>query len=162
MDKSIEYIKMVDNPWIQNCWKIQEGDIVVRIVTQKVVPQSFPMKYYMEDIPYNELGKPRMYHHEIGDLISSNEVGINPQWHYIWMPTIGQLIEMVRGWFGGERLKRGLVERDINIEGRFHYWIESDNGYSIEFLNNSTFEQLWLAFLMKEKYGRVWDGEKWV
>ena len=25
-----------------------------------------------------------------------------------------------------------------------------------------TFEQLWLAFVMKEKYNKVWDGEEWV
>ena len=24
-----------------------------------------------------------------------------------------------------------------------------------------SFEQLWLAFYMKEKYGKGWDGEKW-
>jgi len=23
-------------------------------------------------------------------------------------------------------------------------------------------EQLWLAFVMKEKYGKIWDGEDWV
>lgn len=24
-----------------------------------------------------------------------------------------------------------------------------------------SYEQLWLAFVMKEKYNKVWDGEKW-
>ena len=24
-----------------------------------------------------------------------------------------------------------------------------------------TYEQLWLAFVMKEKYNKAWDGEKW-
>jgi len=26
----------------------------------------------------------------------------------------------------------------------------------------ASFEQLWLAYVMKEKYGKVWDGEGWV
>ncbi|KKM93638.1 hypothetical protein LCGC14_1206450, partial [marine sediment metagenome] len=25
----------------------------------------------------------------------------------------------------------------------------------------STWEQLWLAFYMSEKYNKVWDGDKW-
>ena len=25
-----------------------------------------------------------------------------------------------------------------------------------------TYEKLWLAFVMKEKYGKVWNGEDWV
>jgi hypothetical protein len=34
---------------------------------------------------------------------------------------------------------------------------EKKGGY-----NASTFEQLWLAFVMKEKYNKVWNGEDWV
>lgn len=26
----------------------------------------------------------------------------------------------------------------------------------------TSMEQLWLAFVMKEKYGKIWDGEDWV
>lgn len=29
------------------------------------------------------------------------------------------------------------------------------------YLKMSSSEQLWLAFVMKEKYGKVWDGEDW-
>lgn len=25
-----------------------------------------------------------------------------------------------------------------------------------------TWEQLWLAFVMKEKFGKMWDGEQWI
>lgn len=28
-------------------------------------------------------------------------------------------------------------------------------------LNFTSMEQLWLAFVMKEKYNKVWDGETW-
>ncbi len=26
----------------------------------------------------------------------------------------------------------------------------------------TSMEQLWLAFVMKEKYNKVWDGEEWI
>ena len=26
----------------------------------------------------------------------------------------------------------------------------------------ASMEQLWLAFVMKEKHGKVWDGDKWI
>ena len=30
------------------------------------------------------------------------------------------------------------------------------------YLTGNSMEQLWLAFIMKEKYGKVWDGDKWI
>ena len=40
----------------------------------------------------------------------------------------------------------------------FHEWIEEsvfpDN-------THNTMEQLWLAFVMKEKHNKVWNGEEW-
>ena len=30
------------------------------------------------------------------------------------------------------------------------------------FLQFSSFEQLWLVFVMKEKYGKTWNGQDWV
>lgn len=31
------------------------------------------------------------------------------------------------------------------------YWLSFDS-----------YEQLWLAFVMKEKYGKAWNGEEWI
>ena len=38
----------------------------------------------------------------------------------------------------------------------FYEFVKSTN------LICASMEQLWLAFVMKEKYNKVWDGEKWV
>ena len=35
----------------------------------------------------------------------------------------------------------------------------SDGAISDEFFDSM--EQLWLAFVMKKKYGKVWNGEEW-
>ncbi len=34
-----------------------------------------------------------------------------------------------------------------------------DEGYDYDHL--ATMEQLWLAFVMKEKYQKIWDGKEW-
>lgn len=38
-------------------------------------------------------------------------------------------------------------------------WMYQNKSYVFDF---DTHEQLWLAFVMKEKYGKVWNGEEWV
>ena len=60
-----------------------------------------------------------------------------------------QLQEMVIGRvFGG-----ALALIDWAFSWRETIW----NDYPFE-----TIEQFWLAFVMKEKYGKTWDGEEWV
>ena len=63
----------------------------------------------------------------------------------VWLPRQDQLQEM--------------VAQDGNlpvwkVEEWFHNWIPRG-------ARPESFEQLWLAFVMKEKYDKVWDG-KWV
>lgn len=68
----------------------------------------------------------------------------------IWLPTQEQLQGMV---------KRGDLLNEI-------YWWTRDKGcvdwqtaYSKQFTSMRT---LWLAFVMHEKYQKVWSGETWV
>ena len=66
----------------------------------------------------------------------------------IWLPRQDQLQEMVipepfRDW--------------RNVLSFFDDFIDWDN-----LDEYGSMEQLWLAFVMKEKYNKVWDGEKWV
>lgn len=42
----------------------------------------------------------------------------------------------------------------------FFYWCE-ENDNTGNWLGDSI-EQLWLAFVMHKKYGKVWDGQEWV
>ena len=42
----------------------------------------------------------------------------------------------------------------------FWEWFDECNGIDNDIAFTSM-EQLWLAFVMKEKYNKVWDGEKW-
>ena len=40
----------------------------------------------------------------------------------------------------------------------------NDRGFNItpDFIKFTSMEQLWLAFIMREKYQKVWSGTEWV
>ncbi len=62
-----------------------------------------------------------------------------------WLPRQDQLQEMYSG--------------DLyTLLHDFTWFIEQGDKSSMQC---TSMEQLWLAFVMKEKYGKVWDGEEW-
>ena len=63
----------------------------------------------------------------------------------IWLPRQDQLQEMI--WTKGNAPL--LFLRD------FLHFVGKERKYE------ASFEQLWLAFVMKEKYNKTWDGNKW-
>ena len=73
----------------------------------------------------------------------------------------------------GEELKACQLERQDQLQemvsgGDKPFDIGLLFGRAFRFLMDgnceyiTSMEQLWLAFVMKEKYNKVWDGEKWV
>ena len=53
----------------------------------------------------------------------------------------------------------------FDLSRRFNHFCDFDN-YKYKEYNPYTcrlnsMEQLWLAFVMKEKYNKIWNGEKW-
>lgn len=69
--------------------------------------------------------------------------------HYLWLPTQAQLQEMLD--------YRYPISAGKNL-GR---WL--DNLHAEDYLQKTewSMEQLWLAFVMKEKHGKVWTGTEW-
>ena len=68
----------------------------------------------------------------------------------VWLPRQDQLQEMVGGF------EAGFID--------WYAWLrniypETKSPFVRLF---TSFEQLWLAFVMKEKHGKVWSGEEWV
>ena len=59
----------------------------------------------------------------------------------VWLPTQDQLQEMVEE-----------TQTDC-CQAIYHFFRTS---------KTKTWEQLWLAFVMKEKYGKMWNGNDWV
>ena len=72
----------------------------------------------------------------------------------IWLPRQGQLQEMIRD-----------NHTDWHLLVAFQDWVRHTAG-GLPIIPGDKFllwsiEQLWLAFVMKEKHNKVWDGEKW-
>jgi len=74
-----------------------------------------------------------------------------------WLPRQDQLQEMVGynqvavvdgKWYGGGNL---------HLINNFFKWLKNDEWSAL-----ASMEQLWLAFVMKEKYNKVWNGKDWV
>jgi len=68
----------------------------------------------------------------------------------IWLPRQDQLQEMVYYHLDcpTPRLMIELI-------------LEYANSLGVKSIELGSMEQLWLAFVMKEKYGKVWHDEKW-
>jgi len=64
---------------------------------------------------------------------------------FIWLPTQGQLQEMIHktDWHG--------------VLLAFHLWYQE-----FDFEEITSMNELWLAFVIHEKYHKIWTGEKWV
>jgi len=68
----------------------------------------------------------------------------------IWLPTQEQLQEMI--------LKN---DWGVDIIFKFKYWIE-ENMFKAIPLSKYCLTELWLVFVMKEKWNKIWTGKKWV
>ncbi len=69
-------------------------------------------------------------------------------YHPIWLPRQDQLQEMI---------KEKLPPRDSFILFEFVEFVRNLDSKHYE----DSMEQLWLAFVMKEKYNKVWNGQDW-
>ena len=68
-----------------------------------------------------------------------------PSPHEIWLPRQDQLQEMMPD------------PRPMMLEELFHDWFEE---YGCRW--DWSWEQHWLAFVMKEKLNKTWHGEDWI
>ena len=81
--------------------------------------------------------------------------------HKIWLPRQDQLQEMVRI----NSLEDFLKIIRLNPTGNWEIdKKEFDTRYidTGDYIWTKSFEQLWLAFVMKEKFNKRWNGEDWV
>ena len=80
---------------------------------------------------------------------------------FIWLPTQEQLQEMLF-------LKSNIFDGYDNVISIIYYfqlWLnEKFYGYYMRkpYPKGNILNELWLAFVMKEKYNKTWTGEKWV
>ena len=98
-------------------------------------------------------GSPNLYwleeygnHEPAGQWVSRYHESDNPEYYgtdVVWLPRQDQLQEMVND----------NINYTIQIQGF--------DGM-LEFSGRQSWEQLWLAFTMKQLYNKTWDKDKWV
>ena len=165
MDKGEIYIKMSDCPEIQQNWQRDVGDWF----------------YAKEDLgDRNDRSFIRK-----GTITCSGDIadycwasscdfggGIENYKDAIWLPTQSQLQEMV----GQSNIEYLLLDfhkfvapddyclhgdREVGFYHQGYCEICTDQRNEVH-RQFTSMEQLWLAFVMKEKFGKVWTGEKWI
>lgn len=160
MDVSSKYVNMCERAeevqglrqweyWNQDLWKqtrdgnFRPGDVYV--LDEKVI--------IFGDTPYpphetKTYGKSQdMVGYDEGDAFDFEKL--------TWLPTQDQLQEMV---------DRPLWQLNF---GFIDWLCDTDEGYDEGYIQHhhlsfTSMEQLWLAFVMKEKYNKVWNGAKWI
>jgi len=137
MDTSEQYIKMCDCEEVQGPWKPGRGDWMYKHVDH--LPKDDPRFYHFDYGTHPIL--------EDGEICAAHHVRMYKDTS-VFLPRQDQIQE----WLGPIELHELL---DICSEPRGIMW-KALHEYA------ESFEQLWLAFYMYEKHGKVWNGEKWV
>jgi len=142
MDVSKEYIEMCEK--------------AVELREQSPLREDIHSCCYLGD--YNYMQKENYFHQgstptKIVDGVGYSEI------IKIWLPRQDQLQEMVLS----------KEEPDFNFVywlEIFYEWYENEKGYYFDKEDNEvdfkSMEQLWLAFVMAEKYNKRWDGKEWI
>lgn len=99
--------------------------------------------------PFEDGTNPRVECFALFDL-DDWEWKLNP---HIWLPRQDQLQEMVCVKF------KVMAEAVQWLYSEIAPWPKEPSEYYRSF---TSFEQIWLAFVMKEKYHKTWNGEDWV
>ena len=76
--------------------------------------------------------------------------------HDVWLPRQDQLQEMLEFPTGSFKYNFWDALADL------YEWSFSANWEKFKDYIPLSMEQLWLAFVMKEKYNKVWNGEEWI
>lgn len=143
MDKTEQYIKKCEKAEkIQEVYKPTQGDYAVRACeypNYRVGLVSWNRDQGIENLRWKLLDE--------WDGITLKKDGGYLQ-KLIWLPHQDQLQEMV-------------IDKSISGMGlAYDLWKFIKYTKGTEYLLGYSMEQLWLAFVMKEKYGKIWSQEK--
>ncbi|MFW6106339.1 MAG: hypothetical protein ACOC5H_03125 [Desulfovermiculus sp.] len=139
MDKSLRYIQLCTRAEeVQAQWTPAHGDFFVG--------KNGQIECWVDGVH----GKRRVWK---GFGISKQEQKIISLTPYIWLPRLDQLMELAQ--IPGRRFE------DVSQE--FFTWVKTAYASNNELPGNTftSLEQLWLAFVMQGRQGKVWNGSGW-
>jgi len=164
MDKTKTYIKMSDCPEIQEGWKPKDGDV---FFDEDLYKNAKKLKHKINfDLSHKALGVVAKgnfvcdHCNEENDLYPFDK--FYPQDDVIWLPQQGNIQKMffTKECELGYDMSLGTMYVDWRrcslFESFFNFY---RSAYAMEF---KSMEQLWLAFYMHEKHGKIWKGEEWM
>jgi len=108
---------------------------------------------YVKMADCEEVQGQHKFDEELKDFITFRVFPIKGEKDYkrarkVWLPRQDQIQEMMLGI--------GSIHQFFV---KFFYWYSSETRMMSHLI---TAEQLWLAFYMLDKHGKIWDGEKWL
>ena len=137
MDISETYIKM--------CEKSEEIQLL-----RREERHNSKGKWKDGDIYTHIDGEIGMAHPSYLDAWASEPDYLHHPHENIWLPRQDQLQEMV-------------LDNDLSmLIERFYCWNRDTGLIFLSDKSSISMEQLWLAFVMQEKWGKIWDGENWI
>ena len=143
MDLSVEYIEMCRKAVeIQELCPFQEGDFILN-TSSISPPEGFLFINYRHQPDPDKPDWELLYKPDQKKAFN------------IWLPRQDQLQEIVwNKWYHGDMTGNF---NSFNVWQKMNWiWGNSNEGQWFK-----TAEQLFLAFVMHEKYGKKWDGEDW-
>ena len=143
MDISKTYAKMCEKAWeIQQWWQPEPFDINKKNKCLGDVYLHHCVDQWADDNPYDVI---EVY---FAQKIDKTRV--------VWLPRQDQLQEMLEFPTGSFKYNFWDALADL------YEWSFSANWEKFKDYIPLSMEQLWLAFVMKEKYNKVWNGEEWI
>ena len=142
MDTTKEYIEQCEKAEeIQPCLNNEDG-VGGTWVYGNILYHTAPMNQ-----PHDRVG----YYHVTDEMAvrrckeCGNEKDYIKSSKAIWLPQQDQLQDMIKS------------ECPLALFLKFYRWMDLTDIAGFD----DSMEQLWLAFVMKEKYNKVWDGNEW-
>lgn len=158
MDTSERYVNMCGkSEEMQKTWRPSSGDYFLER-TDSTSPDDIAHGCYIEE-HFRVIGSDEESNLSSASIINSYKQG------NVWLPRQDQLQEMVSDrellelarnfnsfcdpWEG-----TGTMPQKVTV-----IWCEKEERYIKQF---DSMEQLWFAFVMEEKYGKIWSGSNWI
>jgi hypothetical protein len=148
MDTSKEYIEMCKGAVeIQEAWNPKEGDFMLNL-------SAVGGPYLFTNYKYQPNSNNNRWELEVYERLN----------HLLWLPRQDQLQELVAPLnFDITFRHKGKGSKTKNIYVGFAIKHTHSPEHEYQILNRmATMEQLWLAFVMKEKYQKAYLDDEWV
>ena len=88
-----------------------------------------------------------------------DEDHVNDWWDCIWLPRQDDLQEIVKEKCIARMTSRCIFEGENLMLMAFYHWAMFSVAAQMA---KGSLEQLWLGFVMHEKYNKAWNGKEWI